>query len=77
VAAPRTSLTENIDLTFDILEEYLASEEILDDEIVRKIKQGFYNQVNAKKAELLGHLRSGVLAPDMVEVEDDEGDFIK
>jgi hypothetical protein len=45
VTTPKTNITENIDLTASVLEEYLGKEEVIDGEVARQIKFAFYKEI--------------------------------
>ena len=70
VIAPTTNLITSLNLTESIIEEYLTSEEIIDDEIIKKIKQSLYKVIKNRGEELIVLLRSGDFATGFN--EDDE-----
>lgn len=62
VITPTTNVETNINLTASVIEEYLASENIIDDEIAKKIKQSLYKAVKKQGDKLITLLRSGDFA---------------
>jgi hypothetical protein len=53
VTTPKTDITENINLVSSVLEEYLESNDLIDDEIARKIKKAFYTDIEARAEEIV------------------------
>jgi hypothetical protein len=62
VITPITNIETNINLTASVIEEYLASENIIDEEIAKKIKQSLYKAVKKSGDKLIALLRSGDFA---------------
>lgn len=63
VTTPKTDITANINLVAYVLEEYLENNELIDDEVVRKIKKTFYTDIETISQDTIDLLREDDFEP--------------